>query len=87
MIACSVTVGNRGGDPVRVKSQEIKEFPCYDCYFSGINAVRTENGTAAALGALEKIVPPLLEYVYGQVSRARKFTYDLSGCTIFLPIY
>jgi hypothetical protein len=63
MVSGPVAVGYGGCNPVDVKTQEVEDFPCHDGDFSRIDAVGAKDRATPAFGALEKIVPPFLEYI------------------------
>ena len=56
VVAGAITVGHRASDPVDVAAQQVEQFSPDYGYFSGVNAIGAEEGTAAALGTLEEIV-------------------------------
>jgi hypothetical protein len=47
-------------NPINTYAKEVKQLPGHHGDFRGVDAVRAEDGAAAALGALIKVVKPLL---------------------------
>ena len=86
VIPCPVTVGDRGANPVCVQTKKVEEFSPYDGDFGGVNAIGTKKGTAAALGALKEVGPPLSEHIIGEFSCPRKHAQDLACRGEFLSI-
>jgi hypothetical protein len=79
VVAGLVAVGHRCGDPVDVQAQQVEQFAAHDGDLGRVDAVGAEHRAAAALGALEEVVPPLLEHIQGHRAGPGQLAQDLAG--------
>src|SRR4030042_1079953 len=79
MVPLAKTVGHRTGDPIDIQAQQVQELPGNNGYFCGVDAVGAKYGTAPALGALEKVTPPLFHYLFGKVPGPDHLSENLAG--------
>jgi len=79
VIAIVKAVGRGAGDPVDVAANEVEQLPADDGDFRRIDPVRAKNRAAAAFGALEEVVKPLLEDIHGEFPAARELAKELAG--------
>ena len=86
VISGPITIGSRFNNPVDVKTQQIKQLPGHHGHLTGIDPIGTEDRTAAAFGALEEIIEPFLQNLFGKLSGSRQFTKNLSRECEISPI-
>jgi hypothetical protein len=79
VVAGAVAVGHRCGDPVNVQAQKVQQLAPHDGDLGRVDAVGAEHRAAPALGALEQVVPPLLEHIQGHGAGAAHAAQDLAG--------
>jgi hypothetical protein len=65
MISCSVAIGGRFNNPIDVAANQVEQFPGHHRDFTCINTIGTENGAAAAFGALVKVIEPFFQHFFG----------------------
>ena len=70
MIAVAKAIGRRLEHPVGVAADEIQQLAAHHGDFRGVDAIRAEDGAAAAFGALVEVVEPLLDHIFGEFARA-----------------
>ncbi len=78
MVTGSVGIGDRLQNPVDTDADQMQQFADHHGNLGGIDAVRAENGTAAAFGALVGVHEPLFEHADGHLSGAGHFTQNLA---------
>jgi hypothetical protein len=79
MISRPVAVRCRLNDPVDVATHQVEKFPRHHCDFTGVDAVRAEDGAAPALRTLIEVVKPFLQNILRQFPRSSKSPEDPSG--------
>ncbi len=79
MVALHVAVRNRSCDPLDVQAEQIEKFTTDDRDLGLVDSVGAENRAAAALSALEEVIPPFFQYIEGQFTGACHLAEDLAG--------
>ena len=82
VVAVHVTVGHRRGDPVDVQPEQIEQLAAHDGDFGRVDAVGAEHRAAPALGALEQVVPPLLEHIQAHGPGAVQLAEESCPCGV-----
>src|SRR3989304_4441200 len=80
------TVGDGFDDPVDVQAEEVEELAGHHRDLGGVDAVRTEDRAAPALGALEEVVEPLLDDGDGELAPAGEPPQDLPRGREVVPV-
>ena len=86
MISCAKTIRSRLDYPVDIATNETQQLPSHHRYFTGINAIRTEDETTATFGALEEIIEPFFQNFFGEFPGSSELSKDLPGEGEISPI-
>src|SRR4030042_7092683 len=79
MISCAVAIRCRFQHPIDIAAQKVEELPGHHRNLAGINAIRTEDGAATALGTLEEIIKPFFQHFLSKVPGSGMLSENFSG--------
>jgi hypothetical protein len=79
MISCAVAIRCRFQHPIDIAAQKVEELPGHHRNFTGINAIRTEDGAATALGTLEEIIKPFFQDFLGKLPGSGVLSENFPG--------